>query len=398
MDKEKLSRLDVLMNDQLKNGVMTGGTLCVIKDGEQLYRKNFGMADTARKIPVRDNTIFRLYSMTKPITAAATMILYDRGVIDLYDSVSWYIEGFKNQKVATDKGIVPVNRDVNIKDLLTMTSGLVYPDRGTPAGDAMSDLFDEYYKGVFAGSGMSTLEICSKIGMQPLCAQPGEIWNYGTSADILGGVIEVVTGKRFGEFLYDEIFEPLGMTDTDFYVPAEKRDRFAEIYIRNEKGGLEPCEWQHLGLAYKYQKPPEFEIGGAGLVSTVSDYAKFAQMLLNGGVYKGRRILSEHAVSLLTTNHLAEGQRSTYGWESCYGCGYGGLMRVLEDPWAAGAGVKGEYGWDGWTGNYFCNDPVNKLTFLYFIQVCGGNGQRPIRTLKQAVYGALENDLALQLQ
>lgn len=387
MLKEKL---DALMKNQIETNTMKGGSLMVIHKGKVIYRGNFGMADEARNYPVRNDTIFRLYSMTKPITAAALMILYDRGLIDLYDSVCWYLPGFRNQKVLTGDGEVPVNRDVRIMDLLTMTSGLMYPERGeVPAGIKMADLFDEFNEAAEKGKAYSTVEMCNKIGEQPLCAQPGEIWNYGTSADIAGGIIEVVSGKSYGQFLKDEIFTPLGMVDTDFYVPENKRDRFAEVYIRDENGKLNICEWQHLGLRDKYTVPPSFEIGGCGLVSTMDDYAKFAQMLLNKGEYKGIRILSPSAVSRITSDNLNEGQKKTFNWDSCYGYGYGGFMRVLNNPWEAGAGVKGEYGWDGWTGNYFCNDPENDLTFLYFIQVGGTNGPRPIRTLKQAVYSEI---------
>lgn len=181
------------------------------------------------------------------------------------------------------------------------------------------------------------------------------------------------------------------MNDTDFYVPAEKRDRFAEIYIRDEDGKLAPCDWQHLGLVYKYTKRPEFEIGGAGLVSTVNDYEKFAQMLLNGGKYGDTRILSRKAVDLISHNIITAEQAKTFNWDSCIGYGYGGLMRTLINPEITTVGSTGEYGWDGWTGNYFCNDPENNLTFMYFIQVCGGNGIRPLRTLKQVMYSALDD-------
>ena len=330
--------------------------------------------------------------LTKPVTAVAAMILYDRGLIDLNDSVCWYLDGFSNQMVETKDGIVPANREVKIIDLLTMTAGLMYPDRNiNPSGDKMADLFDEYYRRAFSGNGTySTVEMCNEMGKIPLFAQPGTCWNYSVCADVLGAVVEVVSKKRYGDFLKSEIFTPLGMTDTDFFVPEEKRDRFAEIYIRGEDGKLAPCDWQHLGLVYKYTKRPEFEIGGAGLVSTVNDYEKFAQMLLNGGEYNGVRIISRKAAQLITHNIITEQQMQTYNWDSCIGYGYGGLMRTLLHPEITTVGCKGEYGWDGWTGNYFCNDPENNLTFMYFIQVCGGNGIRPIRTLKQAMYAALD--------
>ena len=392
MDNNRFYRLDEMMLSQVDSGMIPGGHLRIIKDGIRLYDKCFGMADKARGVSVSDNTIYRLYSMTKPVTAVAAMILYDRGLIDLNDSVCWYLEGFSNQMVETKDGIVPANREVKIIDLLTMTAGLMYPDRNiNPSGDKMADLFDEYYRRAFSGNGTySTVEMCNEMGKIPLFAQPGTCWNYSVCADVLGAVVEVVSKKRYGDFLKSEIFTPLRMIDTDFFVPEDKRDRFAEIYIRGEDGKLAPCDWQHLGLVYKYTKRPEFEIGGAGLVSTVNDYEKFAQMLLNGGEYNGVRIISRKAAQLITHNIITEQQMQTYNWDSCIGYGYGGLMRTLLHPEITTVGCKGEYGWDGWTGNYFCNDPENNLTFMYFIQVCGGNGIRPIRTLKQAMYAALD--------
>lgn len=392
MENNRFYRLDEMMQSQVDCGMIPGGHLRIIKDGVRLYDKCFGMADKARGISVSDNTIYRLYSMTKPVTAVAAMILYDRGLIDLNDSVCWYLDGFSNQMVETKDGTVPANREVKIIDLLTMTAGLMYPDRNiNPSGDKMADLFDEYYRRAFSGDETySTVEMCNEMGKIPLFAQPGTCWNYSVCADVLGAVVEVVSKKRYGDFLKSEIFTPLGMTDTDFYVPEDKRDRFAEIYIRGEDGKLAPCDWQHLGLVYKYTKRPEFEIGGAGLVSTVNDYEKFAQMLLNGGEYNGVRIISRKAAQLITHNIITEQQMQTYSWDSCIGYGYGGLMRTLLHPEITTVGCKGEYGWDGWTGNYFCNDPENNLTFMYFIQVCGGNGIRPIRTLKQAMYSALD--------
>ena len=392
MDNNRFYRLDEMMLSQVDSGMIPGGHLRIIKDGIRLYDKCFGMADKARGVSVSDNTIYRLYSMTKPVTAVAAMILYDRGLIDLNDSVCWYLDGFSNQMVETKDGIVPANREVKIIDLLTMTAGLMYPDRNiNPSGDKMADLFDEYYRRAFSGNGTySTVEMCNEMGKIPLFAQPGTCWNYSVCADVLGAVVEVVSKKRYGDFLKSEIFTPLRMTDTDFFVPEDKRDRFAEIYIRGEDGKLAPCDWQHLGLVYKYTKRPEFEIGGAGLVSTVNDYERFAQMLLNGGEYNGVRIISRKAAQLITHNIITEQQMQTYNWDSCIGYGYGGLMRTLLHPEITTVGCKGEYGWDGWTGNYFCNDPENDLTFLYFIQVCGGNGIRPIRTLKQAMYSALD--------
>ena len=245
MDNNRFYRLDEMMLSQVDSGMIPGGHLRIIKDGIRLYDKCFGMADKARGVSVSDNTIYRLYSMTKPVTAVAAMILYDRGLIDLNDSVCWYLDGFSNQMVETKDGIVPANREVKIIDLLTMTAGLMYPDRNiNPSGDKMADLFDEYYRRAFSGNGTySTVEMCNEMGKIPLFAQPGTCWNYSVCADVLGAVVEVVSKKRYGDFLKSEIFTPLRMTDTDFFVPEDKRDRFAEIYIRGEDGKLAPCDW-----------------------------------------------------------------------------------------------------------------------------------------------------------
>ena len=385
MNMVKLERITDMLKGQVKDGIK-GCAACVLKDGQPVYKGWCGMADEARGIPWTEDTIVRLYSMTKPITAAAAMILLDRGRLDLEDKVSWFIPGFKDQKVWTEDGLVPVKNEVTIRHLLNMTSGLCYPDDWFPAGKAMSELYtrlDEEYK---AGKPSDTLTYANLIGQQPLAFQPGEKWLYGTSADILGAVIEVVSGRKFSVFLREELFEPLGMVDTDFYVPEEKLGRFAENY-QWEDGKLVPCTWQHLGLTYLCRKMPEFESGGAGLCSTMNDYAAFAAMLMNGGVYHGRRILSRNAVKFLTSAQLTDSQSAEIDWDSMKGYSYGNLMRVCKSDGDISI-HKGEYGWDGWLGCFFCNDPESGYTFMYFVQVCGGLGPRPLRIIKQIVYGA----------
>ncbi|MBQ8172155.1 MAG: beta-lactamase family protein [Oscillospiraceae bacterium] len=390
MNLVKLEQITDMLQKQIEWGLVKGNAAYVLKNGHPIYKACCGMADEARGIKWTEDTIVRLYSMTKPITAAAAMILFDRGQLDLQDKVADYIPGFKDQKVWTEDGLVPVQKPVTIKNLLDMTSGLCYPDGWFPAGAEMQKLYDRLDAEYKAGNPSDTLTYANLIGQQPLAFQPGEKWMYGTSADILGAVIEVVSGKKFGDFLKDELFEPLGMVDTDFYVPEEKLCRFAENYEPKEDGSLVPCLWQHLGLTYLCRKMPEFQSGGAGLCSTMNDYAAFATMLLNKGTYHGRRILSENAVRYLTSPQLTDKQQSELTWDSMIGYNYGNLMRICKDE-RDGAGIscfKGEYGWDGWLGCFFANDPQNGYTFLYFIQRCGGLGQRPIRMIKQIVYGA----------
>ncbi len=386
MNLVKLERISDMLHSQVESGQVKGCSAYVLKNGRPIYRANAGMADEARGIKWENDTIVRLYSMTKPITAAAAMILLDRGQLDLFDKVSWYIPGFKNQTVLTENGSEPVRNEICIKNLLDMNSGLCYPDRSFPAGSVMQDLYDKIADETAQGKPTDTIGYANLIGQQPLAFQPGERWMYGTSADVLGAVIETVSGKKFGDFLRDELFEPLNMRDTDFWVPEDKLSRFAENYEEKD-GELVPCMWQHLGLTYLCRKPPEFQSGGAGLCSTMDDYAAFAEMLLNEGIYNGRRILSRNAVRYMTSNQLTERQLSSMDWEQCIGYGYGNLMRIAGD----GAGISAhpsEYGWDGWLGCFFANDPRDGYTFLYFVQRCGGLGARPLRMIKQIVYGA----------
>lgn len=385
MSKQNFDRITKFLETQVKDGTVKGGSVLVLKGGREIFRANAGMADEARGIKWANDIIVRLYSMSKPITAAAAMKLIDAGRLDVHDKVEWFLEGFRNQQVVTENGVEPVTRAVEIRDLLSMTSGLCYPDRGTPAGDRMSELFDSFYAKHFAGTPTATVDFANDIGRQPLAFQPGEGWLYGTSADILGAVIEAVSGRRFSEFLREELFEPLGMSDTGFFVPEDKLRRFAEIYEMKDSG-LEVCGWQHLGLVDFHRKPPAFESGGAGLVSTADDYAKFASMLLNMGEYCGRRILSENAVRYMTTPALNAQQKQSFNWDTLVGYSYGNLMRIVDDvPLAGPCAHKGAYGWDGWLGCQFENDPEG-YTFLYFIQRCGGLGVRPLRIIKQLIY------------
>ncbi len=355
-------QLTACLERAVENHEAAGINLLICRDGEEFCYAQAGYADIAAGKPVARDSIFRLYSQSKPITAAAVMILADRGEIDLADGVDRYLPGFANPRVIRPDGsVVPALRAPWILELLTMTAGLSYPD-ADPAGQAAARVFEEDHAQILAGGGMDTLEFCNRLGEQPLAFEPGTHWRYSTCADILGAVVEAVSGKRFGQFLREELFGPLGMKDTDFWVPEEKRDRLVKCY-RRIPGGLEEFSSLHLAVG-RYDRPPAFESGGAGLVSTLDDYAAFAAMLLNGGVYGGKRLLSPAAVRFLTAPRLSPEVRTDL-WDGLSGYNYGCLVRSCDRPGSLNVfGEEGEYGWDGWLGTYFINIPGQRITFL----------------------------------
>lgn len=354
---------------EIECGNIAGANLLVIHRGNEILYHEDGFADIENKIPIKRDTIFRLYSMSKPITAAAAMILLERGEIDLYEPVSKFLDGFRNQMVCKDGSLVPAEREVNILDLLSMTSGLVYP-ADDEAGKQVKLLFDSLEASLTGDKPIGTVEAMNRLGRCPLAFQPGTSWRYGTSADVLGAVVETVSGMRFGEFLEKEIFRPLGMKDTGFWVPAEKRYRLANAYSADGKAGLTLYTGNNLAINNRMDRSPAFESGGAGLVSTIDDYARFASMLMNGGELDGVRILRPRTVRYMTSATLTEVQQKGFDtWLTLRGHSYGNLMRVMTDCSRAGdMGSPGEYGWDGWLGLYFCNCPREELTFLLMMQ------------------------------
>ena len=373
MNYNILNKADEVIREKIEQDEIKGASLCVIHKGDTVYFRQFGMADTERNIPMTEDSIFRCYSMTKPVTSAAVMAAVEKGLLSLSDTADMYLPGFCDQKVLKDGELVPVTNKVTIQHLLNMTAGVTYPDASFPAGTYMQKMIDKYYADLEAGKPTSTYDLANLIGRQPLEFEPGE------------------GGKTYGEYLKETIFEPLGMVDTDFYVPEDKQNRFMENYeYKPETGKLEPCTWQHLGLSYMHKKKPAFESGGAGLVSTVGDYAKFVQMMMHGGSYHGVRILGHKSMEHMTTNHLTPQQLKMYDWEALRGYGYGDLMRQMVDvPASYGLGSVGEFGWDGWLGSYVAIDPAEELAIIYVIQKCGGNGYRDVQVLRNIIYSSL---------
>lgn len=363
-------RAQAIMDRYTQNGFCAGSSLLVLQHGEEKLYAQSGWADRESQIPVQRDTLFRLYSMSKPITGCAAMILLERGIIDLYEPVSQYLPGFKNCMVRGRGTPEPISRPVRIRDLLSMTSGLPYGDEETQAGKGALSLFAEIGRQLHSETPMTTVEIANRMGENGLSFQPGERWMYGTSADVMGAVIEQASGMRFGEFLQKELFEPLGMKDTAFYVPEEKRARLTKVYEETENGAV-PIHTEHLGVCCEQNSAPAFESGGAGLVSTLDDYAQFARMLRNSGRLGETVILQPSTVRFFTAGSLEPWQEASFTsqFDGLTGFTYGNFMRVMKDPGRAFVNAgRGSYGWDGWLGPYFANDPENDLTILMMLQ------------------------------
>ena len=371
---DTFERLHQTMEQAVCECEVAGVNLLVEKDGRELYYGQAGMADREAGRLMERDTILRLYSQAKPVTAAAVMILMERGMIDLCQPLSDFIPEYGKVKVFRKGEAVPCETPVRIHDLLNMTSGMIYPEEGTASGLLVNKVFDEALGRLGTQQEMTTMEIAKKLAACPLAHVPGESWHYGTSADILGAVVEAVTGERFGEFLRKEIFEPLGMKDTAFWVPAEKQNRLAAAYetITGEDGSRSLVRYKGDNLAVRcdMSSEPAFEAGGAGLVSTLDDYMRFARMLLMEGEEAGARILQPRTVRFMTGGRLMKCQQKAFEkWTGLEGFTYANLMRICRNPsQSCGFAQKGEYGWDGWLGAYFANFPKERLTILMGIQ------------------------------
>lgn len=391
MNTEKLKYLSSVINEEIDSNKISGASTAIVKDGKVIFREEYGYADIEKGKKMDKDTIFRLFSLTKPITATAAMILFERGIIDLETPVKNYINGFENMFVIKDGEYIPANSDITLNHLLNMTAGMVYGGDWCESGAQMQKLYDELKIRMADGEEFTTMQIAEFLAQKPLMFHPGESWTYGTCADVMGAVIEKVSGMKFSEFLKKEIFDPLEMNDTGFYIPSQKYDRLAQIYYYDEAEKESKVFNDFHLLLTNYKKPPAFESGGAGLVSTLDDYIKFTGMLLGKGEYNGKRILGRKTVEYMTSDQLTEWQKPALYYGATKGYGYGNYLRVLTDKAAASTNASlGEYGWDGWTGDYVTISPEDNMIFLYFIQRCGAGCNETTRKLRQIVYGALK--------
>jgi CubicO group peptidase (beta-lactamase class C family) len=372
---ERLARLESAMQRAIDQKQLAGGVTLLARHGKIAEFKVYGQRDLASGKPVEKDTIFRIFSMTKPVTSVAMMILYEEGKWDPQDPISKYIPEFANLKVfkgVDANGTIATEDPLHaptMRELMTHTAGFSYGS-GTTAADKM---YNE--KGVLHSASLN--EMIEKLATIPLIYQPGTRWVYSTSVDIQGYIVEKLSGQTLPEFFREKIFEPLGMRDTGFFVPAEKMERFATLYQWDQKSqSLVPGAASALGI--DYSKEPGMASGGGGLVSTARDYSRFAEMLVSGGELDGVPILGPETVKLMSANHLPPTLLGTdvgmkFWGNLRYGFGYGYDVGVVIDPGLADVPApKGTYWWDGAAGTWFWVDPVNDIIFVGMVQRLGG--------------------------
>ncbi len=388
VSSERLARIDDYVERHLDAHHFAGAVTLVARHGQVVQFKAYGMQDIESGVPMSKDSIFRIYSMTKPITSVAVMMLFEEGRFLLNDPVSKYLPEFKDLEVGVEEideatgekvlTTVPAEREVSIRDLLRHTSGLTYGFWGKSAVDKM------YLEKKVLSKDDTIQATVAKLGTIPLKNQPGTIWEYSVSTDVLGRFVEVVSGQPFNEFLEARIFTPLGMRDTGFFVPAEDAHRLTTVYTPNK--GNTAITAQEPDKARDFAKKTSYFSGGGGLVSTAPDYLRFAQMLLNGGELDGVRILGPETVDLMTRNHL--GDIPIWGDVGGYGFGLG--FMVNPDRGNSGSILsEGSFGWGGMAHTTFWVDPQEKLIGIFLIQILP-RAPMPYRELfKPVVYQAI---------
>ena len=382
---EGLARVGDYVRNEIATGKIPGAILLIQQHGKPVYFETFGMRDVASQSPMTKNAIFRLYSMSKPVTSVMTMMLVEDGKLALDDPVSKYIPAFAELKVGVEKpgekgelALQPLNRPITILDLLRHTAGIPYGWYGdNQARKAYADA------GLF-GTDMNNAEFVGRLAKLPLAEQPGTLWNYGHSTDVLGRVVEVISEKSLFEFEKERLLDPLGMGETTFVVAdTAKRLRIAEP-MPNDRAISATSQFLDPML------PRIWESGGGGMVGTIADYARFAQMLLNGGTFEGRRYLKSETVALMASDHVGPETRIKRdqfyfpGPNSGFGLGF--AVRTSVPPnteWPLG-----EYRWDGVGGTFFFIDPEDDLFGIFMVQTPSQRGRIQL-ALKTLIYQAM---------
>jgi len=395
MSKAAFDRLEEhLKRRYIDAGRFPGTQLLVFRRGKIVHSAVQGFADIERKAPVKDDTIFRIYSMTKPITSVAFMMLFEEGRVALDEPVHKYIPEWKDLGVfqaGTAPAFLtrPPSRPMLIVDLLRHTSGLTY-------GFQQRSNVDAAYREVKigevekAGTLQSMIEDLAKI---PLEFSPGDAWNYSVSTDVIGYLVGKISGQPFEQFLKERIFDPLDMNDTDFFVPADKAHRFAACYSADGKGGM---TLRDDPTRSSYLSPPSFISGGGGLCSTAADYLTFCRALINGGELGGVRLIGPKTLALMTSNHLPGGRdlpemsRSLFSEATYNGIGFGlGFSVTMNPTQTLIPGSAGEYAWGGAASTAFWIDPAEELIAIFMTQVLPSSAYPIRRELRTMVYAGI---------
>ena len=402
LSSERLNRIRPAIEKHIGDDRVAGAVTLLARRGEPVHLACVGLMDRETRAPMRPDTLFRLYSMTKPITCVALMALYEEGRFQLFDPVSKFIPAFRDLKVYAGEGEsgvegVDLEREVTVRDLLIHTSGLSYHFLENSPVEAL-------YRKAGVCTEKPLAEFVADLLSLPLAFQPGTAWRYGFSHDVAAYLVEIMSGRPFDAYLREHLFEPLSMADTGFTVPQEKLDRFAAQYGTDSitQPDLTSSRWlgdAEAGVNRRLSGPTDslesgphhtFR-GGHGLVSTAQDYMRFCQMLLNGGELDGRRILSRKTIEIMTANHLPpEFMPYEIGGVTFPGYGYGLGFRVLMDVGQCQSmGSEGEYGWAGAAGTYFWIDPREELIGVSMIQFQPGGYHPVAQDFRVAAYQAI---------
>jgi CubicO group peptidase (beta-lactamase class C family) len=397
LSADRLERLHRAMQMLVERREVAGTVTLIAREGKIVDLHANGFQDVASRTPMRFDTIFRIASMTKPITSVAVMMLYEEGKLLLSDPVSKFIPAFRQMQVIGDENggsTAPARRPITVRDLLSHRSGITYGFLNNgPVGDA--------YRTNGVSDGLTVVDATieqaiDRLAAQPLVSQPGAAWNYGLSTDVLGRIVEVVSGQPFNVFLQERVFRPLLMVDTSFEIPDAKWSRVATVYAPDGAGGIRPMKDPEsfgntvMSPNASYKQGKKYFSGGAGLTSTARDYARFAQMLLGGGAIDGVRLLGPKSVELMATSHTSDiPAGNLIGAGAQFGLGF----RVVTDLGATQVlGSEGMYGWSGIYGTNFWVDPRERLVAVAMVQRYPGS---PVAaTFQPLVYQALTRSMA----
>ena len=396
IDGGALGRLDLLLLSRyIEPGRIAGCVTLVARRGEIVHCSALGMMDRELGKPMAEDAIFRIYSMSKPITSVAMMQLFERGLFQLSDPVSRFIPQWRDLQVLAggdypDYVTRPPDRPMTMRDLLSHQSGLTY---GFMGGPVETGYFERqvYRAGTMQGRDLQSM--VDRLAELPLKFSPGDHWNYGLSTDVCGYLVQEISGQRFDEYLEEHIFEPLEMVDSGFHVPVEKHHRLAANYELGPDGELQQTD---LFGAGEFLEPPTFLSGGGGLVSTAQDYWRFCQMMLNGGTLDGVSILGPKTVELMTMNHLPDnGELSscalgTWAEPANDGIGFGlGFAVALDLPRMQNLGSVGEYWWEGSASTIFWSDPVEDIVVVFMTQFMPSDAYPFRDQIKRVLYPGL---------